>query len=260
MAHRYNSMVVSGKVREAVQMATSRDGGGLLHPDSTDAKSGKPVVDVLQDKHQEMWISDAGTDKVMAFEPYPAVPAPLPLDSSEAAAARVTKNLSGGTGPDSIDSLDLKNWLLYHKKASQALREELVAWVEWVANKLTPWAAYRATKNCRLVALDKRPGVRPVSIASVWDRAICKLALSATGLNTKAACGSKQLCAGLEAGIEDGSRRRTAGCTRSLGQRRTGRVCSRSPGRRSRRRRRTTRRRRRQSSSFLSTPPTASTA
>ena len=34
------------------------------------------------------------------------------------------------------------------------------------------------------------------------DRAVCKLALSATGFNTKAACESKQLCAGLEAGIE----------------------------------------------------------
>ena len=43
---------------------------------------------------------------------------------------------------------------------------------------------------------------RPVGIASVWDRAACKLALSSTGLNAKTACGSKQLCAGLEAGIE----------------------------------------------------------
>ena len=60
-----------------------------------------------------------------------------------------------------------------------------------MANEFPPWAAYCATKNCRLAALDKRPGVRPVGIASVWDRAICKLALSATGLNAKAACGSK---------------------------------------------------------------------
>ena len=92
-------MVVSGKVRDAVRMATSRDGGGLLHPDSTDAKSGKPVVDVLQDKHPEMWIPDASADGMMAFEPYPAVLAPLPLDSSEAAAARIAKNLSGGASP-----------------------------------------------------------------------------------------------------------------------------------------------------------------
>ena len=50
--------------------------------------------------------------------------------------------------------------------------------------------------------LDKRPGVWPVGIASDWDRAVCKLALPATGINAKAACGSKQLYAGLEAGVE----------------------------------------------------------
>ena len=41
-----------------------------------------------------------------------------------------------------------------------------------------------------------------MGIASVWNRAACKLALSSTELNAKAACESKQLCAGLEAGIE----------------------------------------------------------
>ena len=107
MARRYNSMVVSGKVWEAVRMATSRDGGGLLHPDSTDAKSRKPVVEVLRDKHPDMRISDAGADGGMAFEPHPAVPAPLPLDSMVAVAARIAKNLSGGAGPDSIDSQGL---------------------------------------------------------------------------------------------------------------------------------------------------------
>ena len=160
--------------------------------------------------------------------------------------------------------------------------EELAAWVEWLANECPPWAAYRATKNCRLAALDKRPGVRPVGIALVWDRVVCKPALSSTGLNVKAACGSKQLCAGLEAGIEgamhavleqstadsgmqfDGRRqtqqrqsrqrrRRTKaqlrGPTPGWGQRRSGPGCSRSPDRRSRRRRRTTRGRRRQSPS-----------
>ena len=129
MTRRYNCMVVSGKVREAVRVARSHDGGRLLHPDSTNPKSGKPVVEILQDKHPEIRILDAGVDGVMALEPYPAVPAPLPLplDSSEAAAARIAKNLSGGAGPDSINSQDLKGWLLCHKKTSQALREELAA-------------------------------------------------------------------------------------------------------------------------------------
>ena len=184
-------------------MTTSRGSGGLLNSDNIGAKSRKPMVDVLRDKHTAMQIPDADAEGDMAFEPYPAVPGPLPLDSSEAVTAQIAKQLSGRVGPDSIDSRDLSKMLLYHKKASRALREELAAWVvEWLANNRPPWAAYRATKNCRLAALDKRSGVRPVGIALIWDRMVCKLVLSSTGLNTRMACGSKQLYAGLEARIE----------------------------------------------------------
>ena len=74
--------------------------------------------------------------------------------------------------------------LLYHKNANQAMREELEAWVEcrvWRTSTHLGWAAYRATKNCRLAALDRCPGTRPVGIALVWDRVMCKCALSGTG-------------------------------------------------------------------------------
>ena len=50
--------------------------------------------------------------------------------------------------------------------------------------------------------MDKCPGVRPIGVASTWDRLIPKCALTATGLDAKTACGSRQLYAGLEAGID----------------------------------------------------------
>jgi hypothetical protein len=54
----------------------------------------------------------------------------------------------------------------------------------------------------RLVALDKEPGVRPVAIGEIWQRCIEKGNLKSSGAEAKRACGSVQLCAGLEAGIE----------------------------------------------------------
>ena len=59
--------------------------------------------------------------------------------------------------------------------------------------------------GARLCALDKCPGIRPVGIGEIWRRAIAKFALSLCGKDTKAACGRTQLCAGLEAGIEEAS-------------------------------------------------------
>ena len=69
-------------------------------------------------------------------------------------------------------------------------------------NSSPPWAAYCALMTCRLVALDKRPGVLPVSIGEMLCRALAKLVIRASGDQAKMACGNIQLCAGLEAGIE----------------------------------------------------------
>ena len=36
--------------------------------------------------------------------------------------------------------------------------------VEWMANRCSPWEAYRALMLGRLIGLDKCPGVRPVGV------------------------------------------------------------------------------------------------
>ncbi len=78
----------------------------------------------------------------------------------------------------------------------------LATWVEWLSNESPPWAAYRALMSRRLVALDKQPGVRPVAIGEIWQRCIVKGNLVGSGAEAKGTCGSVQLCAGLDAGIE----------------------------------------------------------
>ena len=121
-----------------------------------------------------------------------------PVDAVEA----VARKLTGGAGCSSVDAALLRNMLLRHGRASAELREELSAWARWLANTSPPWAAYRAMRQGRLVALDKQPGVRPLGIGESWMRAVAKLVLTELGRDGKAACGSTQLCAGLEAGIE----------------------------------------------------------
>ena len=55
---------------------------------------------------------------------------------------------------------------------------------------------------CFQVALDKRPGVRPVGIRETLRRDLAKIVMAAAGDQSKTACGNLQLCAGLEASIE----------------------------------------------------------
>ena len=69
---------------------------------------------------------------------------------------------------------------------------------------------------CRLVVLDKQPGVRPVVIGETLCRDLAKLVIREAGYQAKTACDNLQLCAGLEASIE--------GSTHAMGQRRMERV------------------------------------
>jgi hypothetical protein len=55
---------------------------------------------------------------------------------------------------------------------------------------------------CRLVALDKSPGVRPVGIGEVYRRLMAKCLLKVVGHQATDAAGNLNLCAGLSAGIE----------------------------------------------------------
>jgi hypothetical protein len=71
LARRYDAMVLGGKVRAAVRMVTNRGTGGPYRPNDLDSKSGRPVIDVLREKHPECvvpleWDFDAYPDTAPA--------------------------------------------------------------------------------------------------------------------------------------------------------------------------------------------------
>eukprot|EP00957_Ditylum_brightwellii_P159057 12105723-Ditylum_brightwellii.AAC.1 len=78
----------------------------------------------------------------------------------------------------------------------------MAAWTDWLSNSSPSWAAFRVLMGCRLVALDKCPGTRPVGIREIFRRLWAKLVLQKAGDQAKTACGNLQLCVCLEAGIE----------------------------------------------------------
>ena len=55
---------------------------------------------------------------------------------------------------------------------------------------------------CRLIALDKHPGVRPIGVGDTARRIISKAVLAIVGPNIQDALGCQQLCGGQIAGIE----------------------------------------------------------
>ena len=77
------------------------------------------------------------------------------------------------------------------------------------------------------MALDKRPGVRPVRIGGALHQALEKLVMRSAGYQVKMACGNLHLCASLEAVIK--------GATHAVGQIRLERARHRSSAEEARR-------------------------
>jgi hypothetical protein len=163
-ARAFDARVLTGR-RSAVRHLTSREGGGVLQPADLCTKSGRPVVEVLREKHPDLREPPSVGAPDGAFEPYArGAPAVVPVDVTATTVETVAAKLSGAAGPGGVDAADLWNWLLRFGVESDDLREEMAAMTAWLANMHPPWAAYRALMACRLVALEKQPGVRPVGI------------------------------------------------------------------------------------------------
>jgi len=130
----------------------------------------------------------------------------------------VALQLKGAAGIGGTDSSTLKGWLLRHKAVSKTLCKAIARLTEWLSNDICPWAAItgrlsndihpwvaiRALMSNRLIALDKKQGVRPIGIRQIWRRLMAKTVVRLAGPVGTEACGTDQLCAGLNSGIKGG--------------------------------------------------------
>ena len=112
--------------------------------------------------------------------------------------------------------MELRNWLLRFGCASEDLRVVVAILADWMTNSSPPWDTYRALMECRLIAPDKWPGVRPMGLGETLCQALAKLVRRIVGDQANTACGNLDLCIGLKAGIE--------GATHAVGKRRLARV------------------------------------
>jgi hypothetical protein len=172
----------------------------VLLPSDLDEKKGEgTVLEALIEKHPKPRVP-----ALEDFEEYEVVPDFVVIDVTEEVVEQVSARLSGSAGPGGSDAQSVQHWMLRHGQASQLLRQSVRDYVDWIANGSPPWAAIRALKAGRLVALDKCPGIRPIGVGETWSRLFAKCVLFVARSEAKEACGVDQLCGGLEAGIEGG--------------------------------------------------------
>ena len=84
------------------------------------------------------------------------------------------------SGPGGTDSESLQGCLLEFGEDSTRIRTSVENFVDWLANRSPPWAAYHEFMLGHLIALYKQPGVWPVGVGETWWRLISKIVLKVT--------------------------------------------------------------------------------
>ena len=107
----------------------------------------------------------------------------------------------GGAGPSALDASGWQR-LYSFGTVSEGLCKALALLARRLCTEVLDFDNLQAYVACRLVPLDKRPGVRPIGICEVARRIRSKAILTVIGGDIQQAVGTLQLCAGQAAGIE----------------------------------------------------------
>ena len=197
IARRFGDLMMKGKLREATRLL-SDESGKVLQLDSY-VEDNKCVRDVLRDKHPDAHPLDPSTIASPVDDTFHPVIFEEITGSTILNAALHTE---GSAGPSGLDSYAWRRLCGSFQKVSTDLCEALAKVARRLATSLVDPELLKPFVACRLVALDKCPGVRPVGIGEVPRRIISKAILAVVRQDVKKAVGSIQLCIGQSQGCE----------------------------------------------------------
>ena len=167
------------------------------------------TMTLLKSKHPET--AECNDDAVVdqqAPEVHPVVFDEINSDSVRLAAL----NTRGGAGPSGVDADGWRHILVSRifGVASDELRSELAIMIRQLCTeKVQPLtsdvslsSSIEAFLACRLIPLDKCPGLRPIGVGEVLRRIAGKVVMSVVKGDIQESVGSLQVCAGQAGGCE----------------------------------------------------------
>ena len=191
-----------GKCKAALDLLSREENGGILHLDdlaNPDDQNSPTVRDSLISKHP---VGQPAHNSCIIpkdpQEPHPVIFEPLDVNAIRTAALRT----SGAAGPSGLDSQQWRRLCTSYKGASRDLCDSLALVARRICTSYVYPSSIAPLLSCRLIALNKHPGVRPIGIGDTARRIIAKAVLSITQPDIQDASGCLQLCGGQISGIE----------------------------------------------------------
>lgn len=200
----FTKLMLLGNVRGALRVLSQAPSGGVLSLESRIDLDGeeRSVRDILKDKHPR---AEEVLARAVVDENYKGSPSFHPVLFEKITAASVRNaalRTEGSAGPSGIDATGWRRLCTSFHGASNTLCTALAAVARRISTEYVDPSPLHAFIACRLIPLDKNPGVRPIGVCEIVRRIIGKLVVNVLSHDIRVAAGPLQVCAGQPAGSE----------------------------------------------------------
>ena len=202
LARSFANLVMQGKVKSALRLLSSDSRGTPLSLDKeiTSSTGSDTIRDILHKKHPP---SRPVYPSAILPEEAPSSTHPILLESITGQLVRTTAIHTEGTaGPSGLDAADWRRMCSSIHDASRDRCNAVAAVGCRLCTTFVDPVGLKALTSCRLIAMDKQPGVRPIGIGEVARRIIGKAILSIIKDDVLKVAGVQQLCVGQQSGCE----------------------------------------------------------
>ena len=165
-AKTFAKLMLQGKINAALNLLSTESNGGVL-------PLSESVIKGLINKHPPPGPIQEGA---LLSGPINKIPANYFDSIDEQTIAKAAQLTKGAGGPSHVDAKQYRHILLSnkYKTENKQLREQIAILAKKLATTIVDPTTLEALICCRLVPLDKCPGIRPIGIGEVLRRLIGK--------------------------------------------------------------------------------------
>ena len=199
LSRSFANFMFAGKTKAALDLLSHAENGGILHPSDPSDPNSPSVRDTLINKHPQ---GQRAHPECIVPSP-PQEIHPVVFDSIDANAIRsASLRTTGSAGPSGLDAYEWRRLCTAFNGASTGLCSALAQAAKRLCTSHVDPRSVSPLLACRLIALDKHPGVRPIGIGDTARRIIARAALFTIRPDVQTATGCIQLCGGQISGLE----------------------------------------------------------
>ena len=203
LAMLFQNLVSRGEINKALRLLSNSSSGILglddMIPDQADGSPQRTTREILIEKHP----AGKPAPAINLLQGHPGQANPILFENLNAEAIRkAAMKTNGAAGLSGLDAYAWRRLCSSFKSALKDLCTALAAVGRRLCTDNINPDHLSAFVACRLIPLDKCPGVRPIGIGEVPRRIIAKAILGLLKQDILDASGPLQVCAGQESGCE----------------------------------------------------------